>query len=105
MTTSLNMTIMTFSKRLKELRERKGLLQKHLAYALNIDTPMYSRIERDERKAKREHVVLLAKRLETEETTLIKLWLADKVYDMLTEEDCASGVLNMVAENIKDYEK
>jgi len=69
-------TTMVFSERLKELREQKGLLQRQLASALEIDTPMYSRIERGERKAKREQVILLAKLLETDERELIQLWLA-----------------------------
>lgn len=103
--TSHNVTTMAFSERLKELREQKGLLQRQLASALEIDTPMYSRIERGERKAKREQVILLAKLLETDERELIQLWLADKVYDVLAEEDCASGVLNMVAESIREYGK
>ena len=67
------MTTMVFSERLKELREQKGLLQRQLASALEIDTPMYSRIERGERKAKREQVILLAKLLETDERELIQL--------------------------------
>ena len=76
-----------------------------LASALEIDTPMYSRIERGERKAKREQVVLLAKLLGANEKELLQLWLADKVYDVLAEEDCADGVINMVAENIREYGK
>lgn len=31
--------------------------------------------------------------------------LADKVYDVLAEEDCADGVISMVAENIREYGK
>jgi len=94
-----------FADKLKELREKKQLLQRQLASALEIDTPMYSRIERGERKAKREQVILLAKLLGTNEKELLQLWLADKVYDVLAEEDCADGVINMVAKNIREYGK
>ena len=94
-----------FADKLKELRENKQLLQRQLASALEIDTPMYSRIERGERKAKREQVILLAKLLGTNEKELLQLWLADKVYDVLAEEDCADGVINMVAKNIREYGK
>ena len=96
---------MLFADKLKELREKKQLLQRQLASALEIDTPMYSRIERGERKAKREQVILLAKLLGTNEKELLQLWLADKVYDVLAEEDCADGVINMVAEKIREYGK
>ena len=99
------LTNMLFADKLKELREGKQLLQRQLASALEIDTPMYSRIERGERKAKREQVILLAKLLGANEKELLQLWLADKVYDVLAEEDCADGVINMVAENIREYGK
>ena len=96
---------MLFANKLKELREEKQLLQRQLASALEIDTPMYSRIERGERKAKREQVILLAKLLDANEKEFLQLWLADKVYDVLAEVDCADGVINMVAENIREYGK
>ena len=77
-----------------------------MASTLEIDTPIYSRIERGERKAKREQVILLAKLLGTNEKELLQLWLADKVYDVLAaEENCADGVINMIAENIRKYGK
>ena len=44
---------MLFGKKIKELREEYGMVQRKLAAALDIDTPMYSKIERGERKAKR----------------------------------------------------
>ena len=50
---------MSFGQRIKELRENKKLLQRHLAASLEIDTPMFSKIERGERKAKREQVLKL----------------------------------------------
>lgn len=97
---------MLFADKLKELREGERLLQRQLASTLEIDTPMYSHIERGERKAKREQVILLAKLLGTNEKELLQLWLADKVYDVLAaEENCADGVINMIAENIRKYGK
>ena len=51
---------MIFGKRIKELREEKGLVQRQLAAVIEVDTPMYSKIKRGERKAKREHVKLIA---------------------------------------------
>ena len=70
---------MLFADKLKELREGKQLLQRQLASALEIDTPMYSRIERGERKAKREQVILLAKLLGANEKELLQLWLAENI--------------------------
>lgn len=45
---------MLLGKRIKELREEQGLLQRQLAAILEIDTPMFSKIERGDRRAKRD---------------------------------------------------
>lgn len=49
---------MYLGKRIKELREEKQMLQRQLAASLEIDTPMFSKIERGEGKAKRELLLL-----------------------------------------------
>lgn len=54
-------------RRIKELREEKRVLQRHLAGKLDMDTPMYSKIERGERKAKREQIIKLAMLLDANE--------------------------------------
>lgn len=48
---------MLFGNKIKELREEQGLLQRQLAAFLEIDTPMFSKIERGDRIAKREQVI------------------------------------------------
>ncbi|WP_290396136.1 helix-turn-helix transcriptional regulator, partial [uncultured Duncaniella sp.] len=52
---------MYFAQKLKSLREENHYLQRQIAALLDIDTPMYSRIERGERFAKEEHIPILAK--------------------------------------------
>lgn len=78
---------MIFGKKIKELREEKGLVQRQLAAILEVDTPMYSKIERGERKAKREHVKLIAHELKVDEKELLTIWLADKILDIVDEEN------------------
>ena len=57
---------MFLGKRIKELGEEKELLQRRqLTTSLEINTPMYSKIEREERKAKWEQVLKLAKLFKT----------------------------------------
>ena len=51
---------MIFGKKIRELRDEQGVLQRQLAALLEIDTPMFSQIERGDRRAKREHVIKLA---------------------------------------------
>lgn len=78
---------MIFGKKIKEIREDRGLLQRQLSAALEIDTPMYSKIEHGERKAKRSQIPILARLLEIEEKELLTIWLADKVLDMVKDEE------------------
>ena len=78
---------MIFGKKIKELREKYGLLQRQLSAALEIDTPMYSKIERGERKAKRCQIPIMAKLFEIDEKELLTIWLADKVLDTVKNED------------------
>uniref|UniRef100_UPI0040475236 helix-turn-helix domain-containing protein n=1 Tax=Roseivirga sp. TaxID=1964215 RepID=UPI0040475236 len=95
---------MQFGERIRQLREDKELLQRQLAASLEIDTPMFSKIERGERKAKREQVLQLAKMLETDVNELLTIWLADKVFDIVKDEETAEGALK-VAESTLKYSK
>ena len=78
--------IMLFADKIKQLREEKQLFQRQLAEVLEIDTPMYCKIERGSRPIKRTQVVALAKFLSIDETELLTLWLADKVLEVLDDE-------------------
>ncbi|MBK6285719.1 MAG: helix-turn-helix transcriptional regulator [Draconibacterium sp.] len=80
---------MFLGKRIKELREERHLLQRQLAASLEIDTPMYSKIERGERKAKREQVLQLAELLNSDKDELLTLWLAGQVYEIVKDEEMA----------------
>ena len=93
---------MLFANRIKQLREERGLLQRHLAAALEIDTPMYSKVERGDRQAKREQAVKLAELFEVDCEELLSLWLADRVIAIVAEEkEIAYRVLNVVKEDLK----
>ena len=48
---------MLLGDKIKELREEHGVLQRQLAALLEIDTPMFSKIERGDRYAKRRQVL------------------------------------------------
>nr|WP_286437812.1 helix-turn-helix transcriptional regulator [Bacteroides acidifaciens] len=88
---------MLFGKMIKKLREDQGLLQRQIAYELDIDTPMYSKFERGERLPKREQIEIIAKILLCEERELRVLWLADKILDKLREDsDVVDDTINEV---------
>ncbi len=54
---------------------------------LEIDTPMFSKIERGDRYAKRTQVIQLAEYFKIDKNELLTLWLADKVLDVVEGED------------------
>lgn len=91
---------MFLGKRIKELREEKGLLQRQLAAELEIDSPMYSKIERGERRAKREQVIKLAEILETDKNELLTLWLAGQVNEIVKDESTALKAIEIVKEHL-----
>ena len=78
---------MLLGNKIKSLRDEQEVLQRQLAAYLEIDTPMFSKIERGDRRAKRSQVILLAKYFDVDEKEMLKLWLADKVLDAIGDED------------------
>lgn len=92
---------MHFGEKIKELRESSGLLQRQLAASLEIDTPMFSKIERGERRAKREHVLILAELLDINVNDLLTLWLADQVIELVKHEEMATQALKVAEEEVK----
>lgn len=66
---------MLFGKKIRELRDENGVLQRQLAALLEIDTPMFSKIERGDRRAKREQVIKLAEYFHQDENEMLTLWL------------------------------
>lgn len=78
---------MLLGERIKELRAEHGVLQRQLAALLEIDTPMFSKIERGDRRAKRTQVIQLAEYFKIDKNELLTLWLADKILDVVDDED------------------
>lgn len=78
---------MLLGNKIKSLRDEQGILQRQVAAYLEIDTPMFRKIERGDRRAKRSQVPQLAKFFHVDEKELLTLWLANKVLDALKAED------------------
>jgi transcriptional regulator with XRE-family HTH domain len=94
-----------FGNRLKELRESQKLLQRQVASKLKIDTPMLSKIEHGERKARKDQVIQFAEIYKVDNEELLTLWLADQVYEMVKDEKVANNALKSVSKNIKINKK
>lgn len=91
----------TFGETIREIREKKGLLLRQVAAALEVDTALISKMERGERKAQREQVSNISKILDVSEEELLVIWLSDKVVDLLENEQEAIKVLKHSEKRLK----
>lgn len=90
-----------FPVKIHQLREEKNLFQKDLAEVLSIDTPAYCRIEKGERRARRDQVITLARYLNEDKEEFLTLWLADQVSVVLsTDIKIAKRVLSLADQSI-----
>ena len=89
-----------FSERIKELRIQNQMPQRQLAAALDIDTATYCKIEKGERKAKREQVEIIAQVLNTDKDELITFWLADKVRRLVKDENNTTQILKVAQKTL-----
>lgn len=97
---------MLLGNKIKELRDEQGVLQRQLAAYLEIDAPMFSKIERGDRRAKRSQVILLAKYFRIDEKEMLTLWLADKVLDALEgEEELCLDALDTARSELTDVNR
>lgn len=93
---------MKFIERIKQLREQRKMPQRQLAAALEIDTATYCKIEKGERRAKGEQVVIIADILQTDKEELLALWLADQVpASVADEKTIANKALNIAKKQKK----
>ncbi len=69
---------------------------------MDIDSATYCKIERGERKAKREQLSIIAKLLNADKNELLTLWLADQVAAVVAgEKEVAGKVLDIAKQNIE----
>jgi len=93
-----------FNQYIRKLREERNIKQREVAAYLKADTAFISKLEKGERQVRREQVLSLAQLFQVSKDELLSLWLAEKVYDVLKDEDVAQEALK-VAEGKINYEK
>ncbi|MDR3047810.1 MAG: helix-turn-helix domain-containing protein [Bacteroidales bacterium] len=92
---------MMFTERIKQLREDRQIPQRKLAAALDIDTASYCKIERGERRARKEHIAIIAELLETDKDELLTFWLVEQVTVVMADEkELSHKVLSIAKQNI-----
>lgn len=90
-----------FAEELKRLRVDQKLPQRLVAASLDVDTATYCKIEKGERKARKEHISILSKVLKVNKDKLMTLWLADKISSIAIEEKkFAAEALEIANQNL-----
>ncbi len=90
---------------LREKREEKGLLLRHVSAELDIDTAILSKIERSERKATKEQIIKLAEILELNEEDLLVQYLSEKILYEIKDEELGSKALKVAEQKMKYISK
>ena len=86
---------------LRKQREEKGLLLRQVAALLDVDTAILSKIERGERKAKKEQIVQLAKILNLNQEDLIVQFLSERILYEIQDEELGEKALKVAEQKIK----
>ena len=86
---------------LRAERENRNLLLRQASALLEIDQAILSKIERNERKATKEQVHLFAKIYKLNVEELLILWLGEKIYKNIENEDFPLKALKVAEEKVK----
>jgi transcriptional regulator with XRE-family HTH domain len=83
----------TLGQILRDYRESKGLLLRQVAAALEMDTGLLSKFERDDRKPNKDQVMAFARYYDVNADELILAWLSDKIAGEIQHEYLAKEAL------------
>ena len=88
-------------EKLRRLREAKGLVQRQIASAIEVDTAFISKVENEEKILSRFHLPKLSIILGIEEEELLSLWLAEKILNLTKDEKLAEVAIRKALEEMK----
>jgi predicted nucleotidyltransferase len=91
----------TFAEKIKELRQEKGDPLRKVSAFVDIDQAILSKIENGKRIATRENVVRLEEYYKVEKSSLLVLWLSDKILYEVHGEDIADEAIRLAEERIR----
>jgi transcriptional regulator with XRE-family HTH domain len=91
----------TFGDTVKKLRDEKNLPLREVAEALNIDTSMLGKIEKNNRKPTKELIKKIAKFFKVNTKDLTIAFISDTVVYQIIDEDFPSEVLKVAEEKVK----
>jgi transcriptional regulator with XRE-family HTH domain len=91
---------MAFGKRIKELREDKGLFLREVGAALELDNAFISKVENEERLLPRKHLERLSAFLNISLDELLILWTADKIKAIIEDNEIGRQALKKVLKEL-----
>jgi len=94
-----------FGDIIRKKREEKGMLLRQLAAMIDVDAAILSKVERGERKARREQVEKIAKALELNEKDLMIEYLSENIAYEIIDEDSAMDVLRVAEDKVKYFRR
>lgn len=94
-----------FGDIVRNKREEKGMLLRQLAAMIDVDTAILSKVERGERKARREQVEKIAKALGLNEKDLMIEYLSENIAYEIIDEDSAMDVLKVAEDKVKYFRR
>lgn len=93
----------TLGELIKELRERENLTQRKLAYELDIDVAVLSRIENENKFPKKridEIISILSQLFNISKEELKNIYLSDEITSILAYEENYENILKVCEEKI-----
>jgi HTH-type transcriptional regulator, competence development regulator len=90
---------------IREKREEKGWLLRHLAAEVDIDQALLSKIERGSRKATKEQIIKFASALGLNKEDLILQYLSENIAYEIIDESNALDILHIAEDKIAYLQK
>jgi HTH-type transcriptional regulator, competence development regulator len=92
----------TFGETVKRLREGQNLPLREVAEALEIDTSMLGKIEKNNRKPTKQLIEKFAKYFKVSDKDLLIAFLSDAIaYQIMDEEDISTEVFKVAEKKVK----
>jgi transcriptional regulator with XRE-family HTH domain len=91
-----------FGDLIRAQREENEMILRHLAAQLDVDTAYLSKMERGERRAKREQVLQLVKIFKLDHDSTMALWLADQVFELVADDKQAFQALKLAEKELRE---
>jgi len=92
---------MALGKRIREVRESKGLLLREVGAALELDNAFISKIENEEKLIPKKHLENLSEFLNIPIEELLILWLSDRIKGLIDDKEIGKQALKNVLNELK----